>query len=311
VPPAPAPSREPVAARPAAKREAPPEPPPPPQPERTPFVVDAYTSPRGISAVPGTDVPVMCVTSPKGGAGKTTVTLNLAVALAHRGKRVVVVDADHNGILLALNAEQKSNVGAYDVIAGKVRLADAAIQTRIGGLRILPSGVSANPFGASRDDWRKLLAQASAGADLVLVDVAAGMHGPTAEICAGCTHALIVVPAEPVALRGLAGHLERIERLSPSPPKSVGIVLNMLDYRARASLDVMKELCTGPSGQWVFDVPIARSAAFMEAVARGLPLSRGERVDAPAVGWVFEMLASGILERLGIGAPAMDDAPLL
>jgi len=308
-PTAPALPREEPVARPVSK--APAQSPPAPKAESSPFVADAYTSPRGMAVVPGTDVPIICVTSPKGGAGKTTVTLNLSVALARRGKRVIVVDADHNGILLALNAEDKTQIGAADVVAGRARLEEALVQTRLGELRILPSGNWANPFGASREDWRKLLTQVAGSADLVLVDVAAGMHGPTAEICAGCTHSLVVVPAEPLALRGLSGHVERIARLSAAPPKTVGIVINMLDYRARASLDVLKDLCTGPTGQWVFDVPIARSPAFMEAVARGIPISRGDRTDTPTVGWVFEMLASGILERLGVGAMALEDSPLL
>lgn len=301
--------REAPVARPAPKA---PEPPHAPKAESpSPFVADSYTSPRGMAIVPGADVPIICVTSPKGGAGKTTVTLNLSIALARRGKRVIVVDADHNGILLALNAEDKAQRGAADVVGGRARLEDALVQTRLGDLRILPSGTWANPFGASREDWRKLLTQVAGSADLVLVDVGAGMHGPTAEICAACTHSLVVVPAEPLALRGLSGHVDRIARLSATPPKTVGIVINMLDYRARASLDVLKDLCTGPSGQWVFDVPIARSPAFMEAVARGIPISRGERNDTPTVGWVFEMLASGILERLGVGVAALEDSPLL
>ncbi len=263
-----------------------PAPPGVPGATRQPFVADPYTSPRGMSAIPGNDVPIMCVTSPKGGAGKTTVTLNLGVALARRGKRVVVIDADHNGILLALNSKEKSSVGAYDVMAGRTSVADSIIQTRIPELRILASGEAPPEATVTRDGWKRVMAQASSAADFVLVDVAAGMYGPTADACAACTHALVVVPAEPLALRGLAGHLQRIEALSATPPKSVGVVLNMLDYRARASLDVLKELCTGPEGAWVFVVPIARSAAFMEAMARAAFRSAGGERTGHAVGRV-------------------------
>ena len=89
----------------------------------------------------------------------------------------------------------------------------------------------------------------------------------------------------------------------------VGIVLNMLDYRARVSLEVLRDLCGGPSAASVFDVPIARSPAFMEAVARGVPVCRGERTNAATIGWVFETLASSILERLGMATPSFDDMP--
>jgi MinD-like ATPase involved in chromosome partitioning or flagellar assembly len=176
------------------------------------------------------------------------------------------------------------------------------------GLRIVPSGEAG---AASTAGWRSLLAEARADADIVLVDVGAGMHGEAGQVCAACTHALVVLSAEPASLRALPDHLRRIVALGTPGPKLAGIVLNMLDYRAKASLEVLKQLCSGPSARLTFDVPIGRSPAFLEAVARGLPLSRSESGDAPTVGWVFEMLASNVLERLGIGTPTFDDAPLL
>ena len=273
--------------------------------------IEPHTSPFGLTTLPlpAGEVPVVCITSPKGGAGKTTVALNLSVALARQGKRVVLVDTDFDGVLLALNTRAKAKAGAYDVAAGRARLVDAAIQTRIPGLRLIQSGES--PASASRGGWSRLFKDARAEADIVLVDTSAGLHGPSADALAAATHALVVVPAEPAAIRALPAHLRRIELLSNASQKLAGIVLNMLDYRARVSIDVLGELCAGPSAPLVFDIPIARSTAFMEAVARGMPVCRGERADTPTIGWVFEVLASGILERLGIGTQAFDEAPLV
>ena len=285
------------------RREAPPAPPSVPD--------EPHTSPFGLTTLPlpAGEVPVVCITSPKGGAGKTTVALNLAVALARQGKRVVLVDTDFDGVLLALNSKAKAKAGAFDVAAGRARLADAAIQTRIPGLRLIQSGDS--PDSSSPGGWARLFKDAKTDADIVLVDTAAGLHGPSADALAAATHALVVVPAEPAAIRALPAHLRRIEHLGSASQKLAGIVLNMLDYRARVSIDVLGELCAGPSAPWVFDIPIARSTAFMEAVARGVPVCRGERADTPTIGWVFEVLASGILERLGIVSPSFDDLPLV
>ena len=274
--------------------------------------VDTYTSPFGLTTLPlpAGDIPVICVTSPKGGAGKTTVALNLGIALARQRRRVILIDSDFNGVLLALGAKVPAR-GAYDVVAGRARLADATLKTRIPGLRIVPSGDPAALPAASRAGWAQLFLEAKADADVVLVDTPAGLHGPGATACEAATHALVVVAAEPAGLRALPAHLQRLEVLGSTPPKVAGIVLNMLDFRTRASVDVLRDLCSGPSAPWVFDVPIARSSAFMEAVARGVPVCRGDRDDAPTIGWVFEMLASGILERLGITKPTFDDAPLV
>jgi MinD-like ATPase involved in chromosome partitioning or flagellar assembly len=281
--------------------------------ERPPTFVDTYTSPFGLTTLPlgAGEVPVVCITSPKGGAGKTTVALNLAVALARQGKRAMLVDADYDGVLLALNAKAKSNVGAYHVVAGRARLAEAVVKTRISGLQIVQSGDSSGAGPSSPSGWAHLFQDARTDADIVLVDTSAGVHGPSRDACAAATHVLVVIPAEPAAIRALPAHLLSIESLGKPPPKVIGIVLNMLDYRARVSLDVLRDLCGGPSAPWVFDIPIARSMAFMEAVARGVPLCRGDRTNTPTIGWVFEMLAGSILERLGIALPAFDETPIV
>jgi chromosome partitioning protein len=275
--------------------------------------VEKHTSPFGIHLVPATpgEAPVICVTSPKGGAGKTTVALNLGVAFARQGSRVLLVDTDYNGVLMAIKAKARSPAGAYGVITGQASLADAVLKTRLHGLQILPWGEAPGDTTAPPGAWSELFRSARESADIILVDTSAGLRGPSADACAAATHALVVLQAEPAGLRALESHLQRIAALGQPPAQLVGIVLNMLDYRARVSLEVLRDLCGGPSAASVFDVPIARSPAFMEAVARGVPVCRGERANTATIGWVFEMLASSILERLGISTPALDDAPLV
>src|SRR4029079_16622808 len=52
-----------------------------------------------VPAAPGLS---LAIASPKGGVGKTTISLNLGISLAHRGLRVIVIDGDINGDLLSL-----------------------------------------------------------------------------------------------------------------------------------------------------------------------------------------------------------------
>jgi chromosome partitioning protein len=262
-------------------------------------------------AVPGRDTPVVSVTSPKGGSGKTTVSLNLGIALARQGRRVILVDADFNGVLLALNSRPKSKPGAYEIAAGRAHLGSAICDTRVPKLRLVPSGTASAAAASSVSGWKQLFREAQAEADIVLVDTAAGARGPGGDACAASTHSVVVLPAEPAAFRALPAHLQRLEALANPSPKVVGILVNMLDYRAGVSIDVLRDLCNSPSAAWIFDIPIARSPAFMEAVAHGEPVCRGDRSDTPTIGWVFEMLASGIQDRLGMASPRAATAPPL
>src|SRR3546814_13956242 len=83
-------------------------------------------------------VQVIAVTGGKGGVGKTNVSVNLALALADLGRRVVLLDADlglaNVDVLLGLTTKRT----LADVIAGECDLSDVLIQGQ-GGIRVVPA----------------------------------------------------------------------------------------------------------------------------------------------------------------------------
>jgi polysaccharide biosynthesis transport protein len=95
-----------------------------------------YTSVRLTSS----DAPqVLLVTSPDPGEGKTTMTVNLAIALSERG-RTCVVDADlrKEGVAPAFGI--KAERGLRDVLAKEAVLKESLIQTKVENLSLLPAG---------------------------------------------------------------------------------------------------------------------------------------------------------------------------
>ena len=83
-------------------------------------------------------VQVIAVTGGKGGVGKTNVSVNLSLALADLGRRVMLMDADlglaNVDVLLGLTAKRT----LADVISGECDLKDVLIQGP-GGIRIVPA----------------------------------------------------------------------------------------------------------------------------------------------------------------------------
>jgi chromosome partitioning protein len=265
----------------------------------------------GPSAVSGTARgPVVAITSPRGGAGRTTLALNLAVSVARRGRRVLLLDADANTLLSALRAPERAYFGAADVLSGRAQLDAALLSTRVPGLSLLPSG-ELNETSYGHDGWGHLLAQLSARFDLVLVDCAPLLYGATPSILRYATHQLVVVAAEPAARAACKALQERIQLQLVEPPPVLGIVLNMLDYQVRASVNALEQLSESEYARHVFDIPIPRSPAFMEASARGIPIAHGESGISSTIGWVFETLATSLLERLALEEPAYGESPLL
>ena len=82
---------------------------------------------------------VIAVTSGKGGVGKTFVSANVAAALAKRGLRVLVLDADLGLANLDVVLNLYPKITLHDVFTGKAKLEDAVIQAP-GGFSVLLAG---------------------------------------------------------------------------------------------------------------------------------------------------------------------------
>lgn len=90
-----------------------------------------------------------------------------------------------------------------------------------------------------------------------------------------------------------------------------GVIINMLDYRARSSIDTLQEACRSPPPELLFDIPITRSPAFLEASALGVPLAPASPRTAPSVAGLFEVLAASVLEKLGLCTPLFEALQLI
>jgi len=100
---------------------------------------------------------VVAITSGKGGVGKTFVSANLAAALAKRGHRVLVIDADLGLANLDVVLNLYSKVTLHDVFSGKSKLEEAIIKTA-GGFSVLLAGSGMVEYSRLtaevRDDFR-------------------------------------------------------------------------------------------------------------------------------------------------------------
>lgn len=115
---------------------------------------------------------VLMVTSAAGDEGKTTTAANLAVALAQAGKQVIVASADMRKPRLHRFFELPNTTGLSDLLSGRARLADVALDTGVQGLKVIPGGpVPQNPAALLGSALAtRALEQMSALADFVILD---------------------------------------------------------------------------------------------------------------------------------------------
>lgn len=249
---------------------------------------------------------IISIVSQKGGAGKTTLALNLATSLAEQRKSVLLADLDpQGGIGLSLARGETAFEGLTEVMSGKLSASDAIVRTKLESLSLLPRGrldpIDAAFFEESihQPGWlESILWPLAQQFDLVILDTPSGLGLPARAALAISDFALVPAQAEPLALRSINQVLRVIEHVAAHENprlKFLGIVISQLDLRKDASRAVAEELWGGFSG--VLESTIPRTDIIQTASQRGLPLSFLGGAQSPEARR-FGMLAIEVLSLI-------------
>lgn len=171
---------------------------------------------------------VVSITSALSGEGKSTISTNLAVALAQTGARVLLVDADLRRPTIGQVLGLESGVGLTTVLAGDADVADVVQDWGTSGLHVLPSGaLPPNPtelLGSPAMRW--LLDQLRRSYDYVVIDTAPLLPVADATVLAGLVDGTAVVAHVGRVRRTQLGQaLAHLERVSA---RVLGVVLNQV-----------------------------------------------------------------------------------
>ena len=146
---------------------------------------------------------VVAVTSGKGGVGKTFFSANLACALAKRGRRVLVLDADLGLANLDVVLNLHPKVTLNDLLAGKATL-QAAVQQAPGGFSVLLAGSGKAEYSqltpSVRDRFERIIAELSPQFDVILLDTGAGISDMVLFSVSLAHEVLVVATPEPTSL---------------------------------------------------------------------------------------------------------------
>ncbi len=185
----------------------------------------------------------IAITGGKGGVGKTTVALNLAIALSEQGQKVLLLDGDTD------LANVSIMVGAYpqrtlaDVVAGGRCAMQDIIMTTYGGLDLIPPGASGVQSCMEMSEQGGLavlraLHELENRYDTVIIDTASGLQSVGLHMIAAAELACLVVTPDPASLTDAFSLMKVLKRRGYR--RTPAVIVNMAQGGASQARSVFQ-----------------------------------------------------------------------
>jgi chromosome partitioning protein len=220
---------------------------------------------------------VLVFANQKGGVAKTTTTLNLGVAFAEHGHRVLLIDLDPQGNLTMSQGLNPDSIeqSMFDVLVHRMPLEQVIVKCEV-DLAVSSIDLAGADMALSSQIGReraleKALAPIRDRYDFILIDTPPSLGLLTINAFVAGTGVIVPVQTEYLSLRGLV-QLENTlamvrENLNPSV-EIVGIVPTMYDRRLTHSREA-DEILRENFGELVFNTRIRKTVRFAEAPVKG------------------------------------------
>ena len=217
---------------------------------------------------------IITITSGKGGVGKTNVSVNMALAYARLGKKVVVMDADLGlaNVNIMLNMVPRFNL--YDMIRKGKTMKEIMVETDY-GISIVAGalGISqiANLSDTERQNFIEELNTLSF-ADIIIIDTSAGVSSNVLDFIAAADDAVIITTPEPTAITDAYGIIKIIATEYDNLDMELKLVVN----RVKGAVEAKKvaDRMTNIAGQFlnlkveylgfIYDDPVVSQAVLRQ-----------------------------------------------
>jgi flagellar biosynthesis protein FlhG len=179
---------------------------------------------------------IVTVTSGKGGVGKTNMSVNMALAYARLGKKVVVMDADLGlaNVNVMLNMIPKFNL--YHVIRKQKTMKEIMVETEYGISIVAGASGFSKIANLTEDERQNFINELDtlSNADIIIIDTAAGVSSNVLDFIAAADDAVIITTPEPTAITDAYGIIKIIATEIDSLNMGLKLVVNRVKNVAEA-----------------------------------------------------------------------------
>jgi chromosome partitioning protein len=233
---------------------------------------------------------VIAFANQKGGVAKTTTTLNLAVAFAESGHRVLCIDMDPQGNLTMSQGIDPDKVekSLYDVLVNDMPISEIIqrreIDIAVSSIDLAGAEIAMSTKIGRERSLEKSLKEVSGDYDFVCIDTPPSLGLLTINALTAANKVIVPVQCEYLSMRGLVqlqNTLKMIqENLNPEV-KIEGILPTMLDSRtvhAKEAVEILEE----NFGDLVFKSRIRKAIKFAEAPVKGASVLKYDSASSAA-----------------------------
>jgi chromosome partitioning protein len=253
---------------------------------------------------------VISFANQKGGVAKTTTTLNLGVAFAEQGLKVLLVDLDPQGNLTMSQGMNPDAIdrSMFDVLVHRLPLQEviqhAEVDLAVSSIDLAGAELALSSMIGRERALEKALAVVRDGYDYVLIDTPPSLGLLTINALVASNGVIVPVQCEYLSLRGLV-QLENtlsMIRENLNPDVSIeGILPTMYDSRTLHSREAV-EILQENFGDLVFETKIRKTVRYAEAPVKGTSVLKYDPSGSAAE--AYRQLAKEVLN----GAQAREHA---
>lgn len=163
----------------------------------------------------------VCVTSGKGGVGKTTLSINLSIAMAAKGHKVILLDGDMGLANVNVQMGVIPEYNILDVVKGRKTLAQIVCKTNY-GIDFISGGTGiaqlANLGEAEQSAFMSGMENLT-GYDMMVIDTAAGIGANVIRFVMAADDVVVITTPEPTAMTDAYGIIKTVVASKPKPIK--------------------------------------------------------------------------------------------